>query len=150
MYKPLFSGAIALTCFAALGSFFSSGAIAQERAPLSQQAAQLQSTNALEQQVAQRNPRDPIFRRDDPSLLEEEGPGDLDDALEDETPVTFSLRLNTELFVNGGDLVEFLVPIRYSPSDQLALEAVPVIKYFPESTAEEFDYGIKFAVEYRL
>ena len=60
------------------------------------------------------------------------------------------MRLNTELFANSGDLVEFLVPVRYNPSERLALEAVPVIKYFPESTSDEFDYGIKFAVEYRL
>jgi hypothetical protein len=66
------------------------------------------------------------------------------------TPVRFYVRLNTELYTNGGDLVEFMLPVRYNPSDRLALEAVPVIKYFPESADEEFDYGIKFAVEYQL
>lgn len=66
------------------------------------------------------------------------------------TPVTFSVRLNTELYVNGGDLYELWLPVRYNPSDRLAIEASPVIKYFPESTTDEMDYGFKFAVEYRL
>jgi len=103
--------------------------------------------------VAQRNQRDPALRRDslEDDDLEELNDGDSEDLnAVGGTPVTFSVRLNTELFANSGDLVEFLVPVRYNPSERLALEAVPVIKYFPESTSDEFDYGIKFAVEYRL
>lgn len=145
MYKPLFAGAVALTCFAAFGS---NAAIAHETA----QDISAEATPTAEQlMIVQRDPRDPVRRDDDSTIIEEGGVEDLEEeVVDDGNGVTFAVRLNTELFVNSGDLVEFLVPIRYSPSDRLAMEAVPVIKYFPESTDEEFDYGIKFAIEYQL
>lgn len=153
MYKSLFAGAFALTCFAAFGS---SAAIAQEASPETsstttpETTAQARVSTSAEQLFAQRSPGSTPRRDNDPSLLDG-GVEELDEEIDDEgNPVTFAVRLNTELFVNSGDLVEFLVPIRYSPSDRLAMEAVPVIKYFPESSEEEFDYGIKFAIEYQL
>ena len=142
MKNTFLAGAIAL----AVGAIFGTSAIAQETVLLSTEG----NSQITAQQTTQRDPRDPIFRRDDPTLLEEGGPEELEESLDSGAEVTYSIRLNTELFVNSGDLVELLLPIRYSPSDRLALEAVPVIKYFPESTEEEFDYGFKFAVEYRL
>ncbi|NJM99356.1 MAG: hypothetical protein HC800_21440 [Phormidesmis sp. RL_2_1] len=119
------------------------------------QAQVTQVHRLAEQPLAQRDPQDPAQRDDslagdDLAELTEVAGTDGEAAASGAAPVSVSLRLNTELFVNSGDLVEFLVPIRYDPSDRLALEVVPVMKYFPESTSEEFDYGIKFAVEYRL
>ena len=141
--KLIFASAIALVCSAA----FASGASAQEQTQLATELAVQSTVQSADTQIAQRDPRSPERRRD---VLEDDDLETLNDADVASNPVTVSLRLNTELFANSGDLVEFLVPVRYNPSDRLALEAVPVLKYFPESTADEFDYGIKFAVEYRL
>jgi hypothetical protein len=148
--KSFVTGAIAIACSAV----FMMPTFAQVPTSIPQ-VHQLAAEQLLEEQpLAQRDPQEPSQRDDslEDSELEElnEENTAAEETASNETPVTVSLRLNTELFANSGDLVEFLVPIRYDPSDRLALEAVPVMKYFPESSSEEFDYGIKFVVEYRL
>ncbi|MEL6263069.1 MAG: hypothetical protein AAFR12_18585 [Cyanobacteria bacterium J06626_6] len=141
-YKSLFAGAIALAFSAA----FSSPSLAQMRSP------QAQEDISQSVELSQRNdPRSPLRRGDQPEIFENTDLEPIDG--DEETggnSVEFFLRLNTELFVNGGDLVEFEVPIRYAPNDRLSMQASPIIKYFPENAEEEFDYGFKFAVEYRL
>lgn len=140
--KFLFSGAITL----AFSGVLSAPSFAQTPDSLSL------DSDSKSVELSQRNdPTSPRRRRDQPEIFENT---DLEPIDGDEDTggnnVEFFLRLNTELFVNGGDLVEFEVPIRYAPSDRLSMQASPIIKYFPENAEEEFDYGFKFAVEYRL
>lgn len=87
---------------------------------------------------------------------EEEGISDeliIDDELSDEIEVReveVYLRLSTEVFRYGDDNVEFQVPIRYSPSDDLSLEISPFMKYQPDDLNHTLDYGVRGAVQYRL
>jgi hypothetical protein len=172
LYKVALAGAIALGCSAAFGFNSSAQAQALPATPVANEQPSTSSavlapsttssltvspsadqlvSQSLETSQSPTNPQDPSQPGEsidddtiDP-LVE-----DVAEETAEGTPVRFYVRLNTELYTNGGDLVEFMLPIRYNPSDRLALEAVPVIKYFPESAEEEFDYGIKFAVEYQL
>ncbi|MEL6556237.1 MAG: hypothetical protein AAFQ63_22690 [Cyanobacteria bacterium J06621_11] len=110
-------------------------------------------------EIAQVNAPDSPRRRDEieplvngaeESTAEESTEGAMAEAALVDNSVDVFFRFNTELFVNGGDLIEVELPIRYSPSDRLSMQASPVIKYFPENAEENFDYGFKFAVEYQL
>ncbi|MEL6352577.1 MAG: hypothetical protein AAFR58_12505 [Cyanobacteria bacterium J06627_28] len=110
-------------------------------------------------EIAQVNAPDSPRRRDEieplvngaeESTAEESTEGAMAEAASVDNSVDVFFRFNTELFVNGGDLIEVELPIRYSPSDRLSMQASPVIKYFPENAEENFDYGFKFAVEYQL
>lgn len=157
------NGAIALFCSVA-GSFaLGSAAIAQStsltESPTAASLTIESSTPESPTEIAQaNNPQDsssPRRRPEDPRPFEETEEETIEDNLDSEageggSDVEFFLRLNTELFVNGGDLVEFEVPIRYAASERLFMQASPIIKYFPESSEENFDYGFKFAVEYQL
>lgn len=147
------SGAIALFCSVA-GSFaLGSAAIAQSTTLT--ESSTLESPTEIAQDNNPQDSRSPRRRPEDPRPFEETEEETIEDELDLEAEqagndVEFFLRLNTELFVNGGDLVEFEVPIRYAASDRLFMQASPIIKYFPESSEENFDYGFKFAVEYQL
>ena len=109
-------------------------------------------------EMAQINaPTSPRRRDENEPLVNgvEEGVDDSDEgavAVADpaDSSVDVFFRFNTGLFVNGGDLIEVELPIRYAHSDRLSVQASPVIKYFPENARENFDYGFKFALEYQL
>lgn len=82
---------------------------------------------------------------DDELLIDDELPGDTE-----VREVEVYLRLSTEIFRYGDDNVEFQVPVRYRPSDDLSLEISPFMKYQPEDAEHDLDYGVRAAVEYRL
>ncbi|MEL7141955.1 MAG: hypothetical protein AAFY33_07940 [Cyanobacteria bacterium J06643_4] len=131
-----------------LSSSLPTGSLPMDRERHSE-TAEIAQVNAPDS-PRRRDEIEPLVNGAEESTAEESTEGAMAEAALVDNSVDVFFRFNTELFVNGGDLIEVELPIRYSPSDRLSMQASPVIKYFPENAEENFDYGFKFAVEYQL